>query len=180
MTTQQFESGTLDNRNQPRNSEWTGERGRDPLPLEGYAALMAVYGAGITGLFVWAHRTGHTLEDVALEDLLVLGVGSHKLARMVSKDRIGTLLRQPFTEYDGTESALPGEASESARRDKGALRQAIGELLCCPYCTTTWAAAGLFGAYLVDRRMGRTLSGFLSSISVAELMQATYHKLLSN
>lgn len=180
MTTPHYESGTLDNRDQPRSPEWTGERGREPLPLEGYAALLATYSTGVVGLFTWAARSGHTLDAISVSDLLILGVGSQKLARMISKDRISTVLRQPFTEYDGTEGALPGEACESARRDKGSLRHAIGELLCCPYCTTTWAAAGLFGAYLADNKLGRTLGAFLSTVSLAEVMQSTYHKVLSD
>jgi hypothetical protein len=180
MTTQDYESGTLDHRNQPRNPEWTGQQGREPLPLSGYAVLMGVYGAGVAGLFTWAERTGRTLDDISLGDLLILGMGSHKLARMASKDRIGTVLRQPFTEYQGTEGALPGEASECARRDKGQLRQAIGELLCCPYCTTTWAGAALFGAYLRNNKLGRTLGAFLFTISLAEIAQSTYHKVLSH
>jgi hypothetical protein len=180
MTTHSNESGTLDNQDQPRNPEWTGERGREPLPLGGYAALLALYGAGVAGLFTWAERSGYTLEDISLSDLLVLSMGSQKLARMASKDRIGTVLRQPFTEYDGTEGALPGEASERARRDKGALRQAIGELLCCPYCTTTWAAAGLFGTYLADHKLGRTLGTFLTTISLAEMVQSVFYNTLSD
>ena len=88
--------------------------------------------------------------------------------------------RQPFTTYEGTEGALPGEASERARRDKGTLRHAIGELLCCPYCTTTWAAAGLFGTYLADHKLGRTLGTFLTTISLAEMVQSVYYNALSD
>ena len=180
MTTQAHKSGTLDNRNQKQNPEWTGELGRDPLPLEGYATLLAVYGTGVASLFTWAARSNRTFDDVTLMDLLVLGVGSHKLARMASKDRVMTVLRQPFTEYDGTDGSLPGEASESARRDRGSLVQAVGELLSCPYCTTTWAGTALFGAYLADNKLGRTLGMFLSTLSLADVAQSVYHDLLGD
>ncbi len=180
MTTPVQESGTLDNRDlQKRNPEWTGELGREPLPLEGYAALLAVYGAGLAGILAWAARNERTLQDISFTDLLALGVGSHKLARMISKDRVVTVLRQPFTEYDGTDGALPGEASESARRDRGSFVQAVGELLSCPYCTTTWAATALFGTYLADNKLGRTLGSFLSTLSLADMMQSFYHDVIT-
>lgn len=182
MTTQAQESGTLDNRNQEqeRNPEWTGELGRNPLPLEGYATLLAIYGTGTAGLLAWAARNEHTFDDISLQDLLVLGVGSHKLARMISKDRVGTVLRQPFTEYDGTDGALPGEAKESARRDRGSFIQAVGELLSCPYCMTTWAGTALFGTFLADRKLGRTLGALLSTLSLADMAQSFYHDVISN
>ncbi|QDG49482.1 DUF1360 domain-containing protein [Persicimonas caeni] len=185
MTTRAHESGTLDNRNQAnreqkRNPEWTGELGREPLPLKGYAALLSIYGTGVTSIFSWAVRNERTLDKVSYADLVVLAMGSQKLARMASKDRVGTLIRQPFTEYDGTDGALPGEASESARRDRGPLVQAIGELLCCPYCTTTWAATAVFGTYLANRKLGRTLAMFLSTVGMADVVQRLYHDVLSH
>lgn len=166
---------------QPRdgeNPEWTGELGRNPLPLGGYAGLLAAYGASASAVFYWASGKDGLLERVGLIDVAVLALGSHKLARMVSKDRVTTVLRAPFTEYDGTKGALPGEAVESARRDRGTLRQAVGELLSCPYCTTTWAATALFGTYLANRKLGRTLATFLSSVSLAEMMQSVYHDVI--
>lgn len=185
MTTRAHESGTLDNRSRTnggkkRNPEWTGELGREPLPLKGFAALLSVYGAGVAGIFSWAVRNERTLDKVSYADLVVLAMGSQKLARMVSKDRVGTLFRQPFTEYNGTDGALPGEASESARRDRGQLIQAVGELLSCPYCTTTWAATALFGSYLANRKLGRSLAMFLSTVGLADIAQRLYHDVLSH
>lgn len=191
MSTRAHESGTLDNRHklnrddqsnrhEKRSPEWTGELGREPLPLKGYAALLAIYGTGVASLFGWATKNERTLDDVSFADLAVLAMGSQKLARMASKDRVGTLIRQPFTEYDGTDGALPGEAIESARRDRGQLVQAVGELLCCPYCTTTWAATALFGTYLANRNLGRTVATLLSTVGAADVVQRLYHDVLSH
>ncbi len=161
-----------------RNPEWTGELGRAPLPLKGYAVLVGAYSVSAASLFVWASETGRLLKRAHPLDLAVLAVGSHKLARMVSKDRVTTVFRRPFTEYNGTTGALPGESVESARKDRGVMRQAIGELLSCPYCTTTWAATALIGTYLANRKLGRTVGTLLATVSLAEMMQSLYHDII--
>jgi hypothetical protein len=157
----------------------SGERGRDPLPLKGYAALLGLFGVSVGGLFSWAFSRQRLLDKISPVDLALLGIGSHKLARMISRDRVGTVLRQPFTVYDGTEGALPGEANEHARHDRGEYRQAVGELLCCPYCTSTWSATALFGTYLADHRLGRSACVYLCSIALAEVSQKVYQDLLN-
>lgn len=162
----------------PPNPEWTGEQGRRPLPLRGYAMLLGIYATSSVSLFWWAHRRGRLLKRVPLADLGVLAVGSHTLARMASKDRVTTVLRRPFTEYQGTQHAKPGEADERARHDHGPLRQAVGELLTCPFCMTTWATSALFASYLADRRLGRSIAALLSTVSAAEMMQSAYGKVV--
>lgn len=164
-----------DSTGEPR---WSGAEGRAPLPLGSYAALVATYGAGVVALLAWADERDKLLGEVSLADLAVIGVGSHKLARMISKDRVVTVFRSPFTDYKGTDGALPGEAKESARKDGSGMRQAIGELISCPYCTATWATGLVFGSYLVDRKVGRTLGTLLSAISLADVAHATYVKLV--
>ncbi len=162
---------------QPTKAAWkTGERGREPLPLGGYAVLIGLFGASVGGLMAWAARENRLLDSISATDLAVLSIGSHKLARMATKDRVSTVLREPFTHYDGTDGTLPGETSESARRDGGTLQQAIGELLVCPYCMSTWSATALLGTYLADRKLGRTVGALLSTVSLAEMMQGIYAK----
>lgn len=161
----------------PTKDDWkTGVRGREPLPLGGYALLIGLFGAGVGGLMTWALREGRLLESISAADLAVLSIGSQKLARMATKDRVSTVLREPFTNYDGTDGASPGETVESARRDGGALQQAVGELLVCPYCMSTWSATALLGTYLADRKLGRTLGALLTTVSLAEMMQGVYAK----
>lgn len=50
-------------------------------------------------------------------------MASHKAARMVTKDRVTSAVRAPFTRFE--HDAGPGEVSESAR-GRG-LQRAIGE-----------------------------------------------------
>src|SRR5436309_6856093 len=72
-------------------------------------------------------------------ELLLMTVGTHKLARLVSKDAITSPLRMPFTRY--RESGGPAEVMEEVR-EHGQLRHAAGELLSCPFCLAVWVATG--------------------------------------
>lgn len=156
----------------------SGERGRAPLPLKGYAALVITFNAGAALFLNWAHRRGKLLDRVSFADITVLALGSQQLGRMVSKDRVTTGFRKPFTRYHGTDGALYGEDEESARRDGGEVRAAVGELLTCPYCSTVWTTSGLFGTYLANRRMGRSIATFLTTVTLANFAQKLYRKVL--
>ncbi len=156
----------------------SGDLGRAPLPLRGYAALVGIYNLGGLILLGSALRKGRLLRSVPFADLTILAIGSHQLGRMVSKDRVTTVFRRPFTHYRGTDGALFGEDRESARRDRGQLRTAIGELVTCPYCSSAWTTGALFSLYLTHRPLGRTVGALLSTVTFTNLAHRAYHALL--
>jgi Protein of unknown function (DUF1360) len=65
-----------------------------------------------------------------LGDLLLLGIGTHKLSRIIAKDRVTAPVKAPFTQFE--KSAGSGEVEENARGS--GLQAVIGELVSCPYC----------------------------------------------
>lgn len=156
----------------------SGEGGRKSLPLKGYAALAGTFNLGAALSLRAAWRHDRLLKGISFSDMLILGVGSQQLGRIVSKSRVTTGFRKPFTRYQGTEGALFGEDKESARKDGGELREAIGELLVCPYCSSAWTTATLFGTYLANRRLGRTLGALLTTITVANIASNIYRSIL--
>ena len=93
---------------------WTGY-GASPteMPLTGYAALLAAY-AGVfgTAISMAASRRGLP-ERVGIADVLLFGVATHKIGRIVTKDWVTSPLRAPFTEYQ--ESTGGGEVTERSR-----------------------------------------------------------------
>src|ERR1700709_1049127 len=92
---------------------------RPPPPHAVFAALFNTLFA--TGL-VLARRQGRQLpERVEPRDLIVIGVATHKLSRLISKDKVTAPLRAPFTELE--EKGGPSEFEESSR-GKG-LRKAV-------------------------------------------------------
>ncbi|HEY2733186.1 MAG TPA: DUF1360 domain-containing protein, partial [Polyangiales bacterium] len=79
-------------------------------------------------------RTRSRLEP---PQLLLLGVSTFQLARLIAKDRVLAPLRAPFTKFQDSSSA--GEVHEEARGV--GLQRAIGELVTCPYCLAPWVAS---------------------------------------
>jgi hypothetical protein len=140
-------------------------------PFGAYATFAAVFNAAMAGAVVAARRSGRELpERVDLTDLLLIGTASHKLSRMVAKDRITTFVRAPFTEFQG--KGRPAEVEERAR-GRG-LRRAIGELLVCPYCLGLWASGGFHAGLLFAPRTTRFSASVLTALTISDFLQIVY------
>jgi Protein of unknown function (DUF1360) len=64
--------------------------------------LMSVFGALFGGaLLLFRRRGGELPERTGSADLLTIGVASHKVSRLIGKDKVTAPLRAPFTEYEG-------------------------------------------------------------------------------
>src|SRR3954447_6831322 len=69
-------------------------------PLLGYAVLTAIFGAGLTGGLAVARRSGRPLpERLAVQDVLMAGIATHKVSRLITKDKIMSAVRAPFTRF---------------------------------------------------------------------------------
>jgi len=99
-------------------------------------------------------------------------VATHKVSRLIAKDRVSSVVRAPFTRYEDDETA--GEVSESAR-GRG-MRRAIGELLLCPYCLGLWVSAAFAGGLIVAPRATRWVAAVFTSLSGADVLQIAYKK----
>src|SRR4051794_954757 len=118
-------------------------------PLGSHLALVVAYNA-IFGAFLAARvRSGKGFpKKIGAGDLLLAGVATHKISRLLAKDRVTGPLRAPFTEFQ--EEGGPGEVEEKPRGS--GMRRAIGELLVCPFCLAQWVAtAALAGLATVPR-----------------------------
>jgi hypothetical protein len=118
----------------------------DPKPLKSYATLVGVFNLAVaSGLLVRRDFP----ERSSVLDVMLLGVATHKYSRLLTKDRVTSVLRAPFVRYQ--RDAGPSEVDEEARGE-GA-RRAIGELVTCPYCVGLWVATALgFGLVWQPRR----------------------------
>lgn len=140
-------------------------------PLLSYAALMAVFGSLFGGGLLAARRQGRELpERIGAGDLTTIGVASHKLSRLISKDKVTSPLRAPFTELEG-----PGGPSEFEERSRGTgARRAIGELLICPYCLGLWVVAGFSLGLLFAPRLTRFLAAIFTALTISDFFQIAY------
>jgi hypothetical protein len=121
-------------------------------------------------LATFAARLVKRDSDVVLRpfDLLLLGLTSFRIGRMVAFEGVAAPLREPFTEtrLDGS-----GAGQTVVAAGYGS-RRVIGELMSCPICTGTWVAAGLVYGLHVLPRPTRLLLAIMSTTGVAEVCYA--------
>lgn len=139
-------------------------------PLRQYAGLTAIFNAGLVGFLVAARRRGALPERLGAADIAEIGVASHKLSRLIAKDRVTSFLRAPFRRLEG--EGGPNELEESTRG--GGVQAAIGELVGCPYCLGLWVTAALAGGTVVAPRETRFVTGIFSALTIADFMQVAY------
>jgi hypothetical protein len=136
-----------------------------------YAAFSALFNAGLAAGVLAARRAGHELpERIDGRDLLITGVATHKLSRLIAKDKVTAFARAPFTEYQG--KGGPGEVEEGARGE--GLRRTVGELLTCPYCLGLWLSGSFHLGLLTAPRTTRFLASILAGLTISDFLQIAY------
>jgi len=140
-------------------------------PMGSQLALVIAYN-GLVGAFLAARaRAGKGLpERIGIGDLLLAGVATHKLSRVIAKDRVTAPLRAPFTEFEG--EGGPGEVEEKPR-GRG-MRRAVGELLVCPFCLGQWVATGLLAGLAVIPRATRFICSIFAALTISDFLQIVY------
>jgi hypothetical protein len=140
-------------------------------PLRGYLAVMGVYGGIVGALAGLARLTGRRPPDrVTPADVAVLGLATHKLSRLLTKDAVTSPLRAPFTRY--AEPAGEGELNEEVR-GTGA-QHAVGELITCPFCAGVWIATGLSAGLVFAPRLTRLVAAAASAVAVSDFLHLGY------
>jgi hypothetical protein len=143
----------------------------DPKPLGPYAALTTVFGASFVAALVAAHRAGRQLpKDISLTDVVLTGIATHKLSRIIAKDKVTSFVRAPFTRFQ--EPTGHGETAEAARGD--GLRYVVGELLICPYCLAQWIAGAFTVGHVAAPRLTRLLASMWAAHALADAAQLAY------
>lgn len=140
------------------------------VPLAGYAALAGIFVSGLAATVAVLERTRRLPARWRTRDLILTGIATHRLSRIVARDRVMTPLRAPLTRYRG--SAGAGEVKEELRGH--GLRKAVGALLTCPYCVAPWLASGLLVTLALRPRVARFAQALLTSVAVSDFTQQLY------
>lgn len=131
--------------------------------LLAYAALAGMSAAGL-------RRRGRRVAVPAPTDVVLLGLATFKLSRIVTKEKVLEPVREPFVE-----SVSPGSGSEVNSRPAGTgVRRAVGELLTCPFCVSLWIATVLTVAFAVVPRAARLVASALAAVVIADTSQYAY------
>jgi len=140
-------------------------------PLAGYALLTGAFATAMGASLFAAHRSGRPLpERLSASDVVLTGIATHKLSRLIAKDKVTGFLRAPFTRFQ--EPAGHGEVEEEPR-GRG-LRFATGELLVCPYCLAQWIVGGFAVGYVYAPRLTRLAAATWTAHAIADAAQLAY------
>ncbi|MDQ6914946.1 MAG: DUF1360 domain-containing protein, partial [Actinomycetota bacterium] len=125
----------------------------------------------LAGFLVALRRSGRELpERIAADDVLLLGVATHKLSRLIARDRVTSVVRAPFTREEGSEGGV--EVTEKPRGRR--FRRAIGELLTCPFCLSQWVAGGFTAGLLLAPRPTRVVVATFDMVALSDFLQVAY------
>lgn len=139
----------------------------------GYAVLTGLFTALVGAFAAWFRASGRNLpQRMGAADLALVTVATHKASRLLAKDRVTSVVRAPFTEFQG--DAGQGEVDERAR-GRG-VRRAVGELLICPYCLDMWIAAAFTAGLLVAPRPTRWVAAVFTAVFGSDMLQIAYRK----
>ncbi len=154
----------------PNPSEGYAPPERRP-PFLSYLSFMTTFGALVAAALALAKRQGRELpERVPAGQLLLVGTASHKLSRLIAKDKVTSPLRAPFTELEGS-----GGPAEFEERSRGTgVRKAVGELLICPFCLGLWVIAAFSVGLLFAPRVTRFVASLFAALTVSDFLQIAY------
>jgi hypothetical protein len=159
----------------PAEDERTGPHA--PERVRGYRAVIAAFlGVSATGTLLVGrirpvpHLAPPTTRVEEWSDVVLVGLATHRLARLVTKDRVSTPLRAPFTLYEGP--AGPGEVNEKPVGT--GWRRSVGELLSCPFCIAVWIATASFLGLQLAPRLTRSVLRAAGAVAIADALQFVY------
>jgi hypothetical protein len=142
-------------------------------PLDGYLVAMGAFSTLAGSMAVAAKVTGRQVpERVAIQDVVMISLATHKLSRLIAKDAVTSPLRAPFTRYN--EPIGAAEVNEEVRDEGSLVRHAIGELVTCPFCLAVWVATGLTGGLVLAPRLTRLATTAMTATAVSDFLQMAY------
>ncbi len=140
-------------------------------PLAAYAGLSAGLTAAFAAAVVAAARhRGELPEGYRVSDLALAGIATHKISRSITKEKVTSWIRAPFTRYQ--EPAGFGELDEEPRGT--GIRLAIGELLVCPYCFGHWVASAFGVGLIAAPRLTRLIGFIFTAETISDFLQLAY------
>ena len=147
----------------------TGTRHEKPAEQASYAALIGTFGTVFTLFSLWKGR------DFRLErfDFVLLALSAFRMGRLMSYDLVFRPIREPVTETVPN----PDGNGERVVPEGTGLRHAVGDLVSCPTCSGTWAAAGLVYALRIFPGPARAFMAIMAAAGAAELLDGAYEML---
>jgi len=150
----------------------TAEFFEEENPDRDYTLFLTLANLMIFAAAYRCYRERKNPVEMRKTELAMAGLAVHKMARLVSKDKVTRPLRAPFTTFEGSGGA--GEVEEKPR-GKG-LRKTIGDLVSCPFCMSQWAANLMLLGYAYLPTLTRAYVWVLGMTNVSHFLNQAYAK----
>ncbi|WP_409304681.1 DUF1360 domain-containing protein [Peribacillus sp. SCS-155] len=118
------------------------------------------------------------LATLDLTVIVLLGLASFRLTRLIVFDKITEFIRRPFFD-EIEESDENGSTEIYLIPKKNGIRSWIGELLSCYWCTGIWVSLLLLGVHLLHSRTGDFLIIVLAIAAMGAIIETIIGKLLA-
>lgn len=139
-------------------------------PLKSYGILAGIFTTGLAVAVVVLGRSRRLPERWETRDLVLAGIATHKLSRLLTKDKVTSFLRAPFTRHQ-----RPSGHGEVEEKPRGSgMRLAIGQLLVCPYCLAQWVGAAFTCGLVFAPRTTRLIASILCAATLSDFLHAAY------
>jgi hypothetical protein len=133
--------------------------GADLTQPRDYALINAVWASLLAGVLATTHAEGPPVRELPL-----FGLASFSLTKSLSKEKVGTWVREPLVDESHPERPPKGRG----------LRYVAGELLTCTRCLGTWTALGLVGLRAARPREARLVAGVLATSALNDFLQCGF------
>lgn len=137
-------------------------------PVGEYGLLIATFATVFSAGAAAARRQGRLPERVNAGDVVLGGLATQKLSRLVAKEKVTSAVRAPFTEAEAQ-----GPEVQERPRGRG-VRYALGELLLCPFCLAQWIAAAFALGLVFAPRFTRLVMAMNAMAAISDYLQVGY------
>ena len=103
-----------------------------------YGALGAVYAVALAALIAGTRDRDDEARSLLGTELVPLTAATFAVAKVITREKIGTWVREPFVD----------DPAGRKRPRGGGARRAVGELVTCSRCIGAWTALGFVGLRL--------------------------------
>ncbi len=139
-------------------------------PFGAYELLSGLFNLGLLGLASTRRAKARFAGPIKWGEIALIGVTTHKLTLILTRDRVTMPIRAPFTLQ---KDEGPGGRREEQPERHG-MRRAIGELLTCQYCTAPWVATGLVAGHVAAPEATRVVTSVFSAVALSDLLNRVY------
>ncbi|MDA8218664.1 MAG: DUF1360 domain-containing protein [Dehalococcoidales bacterium] len=142
---------------------------RDLRPVAAATVLVGLFNLSFVAFLVAIRATGRAIpREIRTRDLVLAGVATYRLSRLLAKDEVTAFLRAPFTRLVGP----PNEAGEVEEEPRGSgLQREIGELLTHPLSIGQWVATAFIYGMVLAPRVTRLVASVFTASAIADLLQ---------